>query len=130
DIYNHIYRKGISVIGDSADRFMKSRKSNEICEQKITSYKNTIIEKLGVEPDNIDSSFKSKSIEYRKWLRGHFLFSAVHRYISTTAEKNGKKVSLSYESLYSNLMNTFESNFTNTHIEFNHYHEKIKAINM
>lgn len=27
-------------------------------------------------------------------------------------------------------MNTFESNFTNTHIEFNHYHEKIKAINM
>ncbi|EFI4425391.1 DUF4435 domain-containing protein [Escherichia coli] len=130
DIYNHIYRKGISVIGDSADRFMKSRKSNEICEQKITSCKNTIIEKLGVEPDNIDSSFKSKSIEYRKWLRGHFLFSAVHRYISTTAEKNGKKVSLSYESLYSNLMNTFESNFTNTHIEFNHYHEKIKAINM
>lgn len=129
DIYNHIYRKGISVIGDSADRFMKSRKSNEICEQKITSYKNTIIEKLGVEPDNIDSSFKSKSIEYRKWLRGHFLFL---QYIGTLAQlqKKWKKVSLSYESLYSNLMNTFESNFTNTHIEFNHYHEKIKAINM
>ena len=44
------------------------------------------------------------------------------------AVKNGKSISLSYEALYSNLINTFESKFTVNHPEFNYYKDKITAI--
>lgn len=131
DIYNYIYNKGIAVIGDNADRFMKSKKSNIICEQKISTYQQSILGKFGIESQSeIDSALNITPIDYRKWLRGHFLFSAIHRLVSTTAEKSGKSISLSYESLYSNLMNTFEMSFTEGHADFNHYRDKIGAIDL
>lgn len=126
DIYNFVNDKGVSVIGDNADRFMKSKKSNIICQNKINSFIYQINEKLGdVDLTEIESFINEKEINVRAWLRGHFLFSAIHRLVSTTAQKNGKTISLSYEALYSNLLNTFESNFTEQHPEFNYYKQKI-----
>ncbi|MCK7396593.1 DUF4435 domain-containing protein [Enterobacter bugandensis] len=128
DIYNFIYNKGIPVIGDNADRFMKSKKSNAICEQKIKSYSESTLVKLGaINLEEIDAALP-QPIDYSRWIRGHFLFSAIHRLVSTMAEKSGKNISLSYESLYSNLMNSFESNFTEAHNDFNHYREKINTL--
>lgn len=129
DIYNFMNEKGIAVIGDNADRFMKSKKSNVICPEKIANFIVQLNEKFeGVDLSEVENLIEEKEINIRSWLRGHFLFSAIHRLISTIAVKNGKSISLSYEALYSNLINTFESKFTINHPEFNYYKDKITAI--
>ncbi|EGT4448349.1 DUF4435 domain-containing protein [Cronobacter sakazakii] len=131
DIYNFINDRGVSVVGDNADRFMTSKKSNVICSDKINTFIAKVEEQLGgVDLTEVETIIATKSINLRSWIRGHFLFSAIHRLISTITEKNGKGISLSYESLYSNLINTFESNFTEQHPEFNYYKNKITAVSL
>ncbi|ELY4593869.1 hypothetical protein SMZ93_000606 [Cronobacter sakazakii] len=119
------------MVGDNADRFMTSKKSNVICSDKINTFIAKVEEQLGgVDLTEVETIIATKSINLRSWIRGHFLFSAIHRLISTITEKNGKGISLSYESLYSNLINTFESNFTEQHPEFNYYKNKITAVSL
>lgn len=129
DIYNFINNKGVAVIGDNADRFMESKKSNVICQDKITGFIAQLSDKFGeVDLREVENLIAAKKTTLRSWLRGHFLFSAIHRLISTITERNGKGISLSYEALYSNLINTFESNFTEQHPEYSYYKDRIKRI--
>ena len=129
DIYNFINQKGISIVGDNADRFMVSQKSYEICEEKIASFiQNLPLEFRSLNLEEVEDLIQPNLPSIDLWLRGHFFFSATLRYVSALLKSLGKKVSVSNESLYSNLMNSFETHFTETHEHYNHYKEQVELI--
>lgn len=129
DIYNHISKQGLSIVCESCERFMQSKSSLDTCINKINSY----IQGL---PDN----FKEQGLKIKEkltfsnetninhWLRGHFFFSASHRFIINYLSKDKKKVSISKDSFYSSILMAFELNFTEEHEDYNYYREKIKLI--
>jgi len=123
DVFNQINKCGVSVVGDNATRFMKSSTSSELCEQKIGEFIAQIKPNLvGYDSALIKNEITQRGLKHFIWLRGHFFFSATAKFISTQASKFGKKPSISNESLYSNFMNIFESNFNGTHSEYDYYH--------
>ncbi|MFS7158811.1 DUF4435 domain-containing protein [Serratia proteamaculans] len=129
DIYNHKNKKGVSVVGDNCDRFMKSKKSSIACQQKIDSFV------ASLPPDFLAFGLSEEHIvsfphgTYAKnWLRGHFLFSAIMRFTSAHLEKDGRKNSISKESFYSNMLAVFELYFDETHEDFEFYKQKISLV--
>ncbi|EFN8414970.1 TPA: DUF4435 domain-containing protein [Escherichia coli] len=129
DIYNHISMKGLSVVGDSCERFMKSKSSCSTCLDKINSYIQSF-------PDD----FKEKGIAIKEnltypnnttisnWLRGHFLFSATLRFITNYLAKDERKAAISKDSFYSNILTAFELYFTEEHADYEYYNQKISLI--
>jgi len=123
DIFNQINKCGISVVGDNATRFMKNANSCVLCEEKIGVFIDQIKASLpGYNSEETASQIASRGLSHISWLRGHFLFSAVAKFISTQASRFGKKPSISNESLYSNFMSLFENDFNGMHREYEYYH--------
>lgn len=122
DIYNFLNNKGVSVVGDNASRFMISKNSYEICELKIEDFIQSLPQDfIELDPNTISSLIQPEKPSIDFWIRGHFLFSAAQRYISGLLKSMGKKVSLSTESLYSNLISSFEIQFNENHEQYSHY---------
>lgn len=130
DIYNHINQLGLSVVSDSCERFMQSKTSYTICMEKIDAH----LQKL-------PSDFKEHGLAIKvglqypnntnltSWIRGHFLFSASLRYITSFLSKNDRKTAISKDSFYSNVLTAFELYFTEEHDDYTFYCEKIALIN-
>lgn len=129
DIYNHVTQRGQSVIGNSCEMFLKSKSSYSICPNKINNY----IQKL---PDDFkeqeiikkDTLSLPNSTCLNNWIRGHFLFSSTLKLITNILSKNERKVSISKDSFYSNILNIFELCFTEEHEDYEYYNEKISLI--
>ncbi|EKN5945674.1 hypothetical protein DVQ14_08415, partial [Yersinia enterocolitica] len=62
------------------------------------------------------------------WLRGHFLFSATLRFICYALENDGRKISLSNDGFYSNLIQSFEIFFNTENKDYIYYKDKIGRI--
>lgn len=129
DIYNHVNQRGQLVIGDSCERFLKSKSSHSICPNKINNY----IQSL---PDDFKDQeiIKKDTLPFpnstylNDWIRGHFLFSSTLKLITNTLSKNERKVSISKDSFYSNILNIFELYFTEEHADYEYYNEKLSLI--
>ncbi|EMF8143825.1 DUF4435 domain-containing protein [Serratia marcescens] len=129
DIYNHVNLRGQSVVGDSCERFMKSKSSCFTSTDKINDY----IQDL---PDD----FKEQGLAIKEklqfpnettincWLRGHFLFSAALRFITNYLSKDERKKSISKDSFYANMLTAFELYFTEKHDDYEYYNRKIALI--
>lgn len=129
DIFNYLHKKGVSVVGDNAERFMKSKKSSELCDEKIQSYIDTLMDKLeGYNEDEIISRITLLGIDSSLWLRGHFLFSVLFKCVVTALNQSGKKVSMSAEAFYTSLITAFEMTFNNTQPDFEYYTREIGKI--
>lgn len=129
DIHNHLNQCGLSVVGDSCDRFMKSKSSIELCENKIKLFINNF-------PPHFvsDGMPLIQSISYPNntcildWLRGHFLFSATLRFITNFLSQNQRKAAISNDSFYSNMLTAFELYFNEEHQDFIYYRDKISLV--
>ncbi|ENM3764542.1 DUF4435 domain-containing protein, partial [Vibrio cholerae] len=85
DIYNELKGLGVSIVGDNCSRFLKSQKSYELCQEKIEDFIRSVgflIEESDLQ--KIDTMMNEISRDYSDFIRGHFLFSAVSRFIITT----------------------------------------------
>ncbi|HGD4068717.1 TPA: DUF4435 domain-containing protein [Enterobacter hormaechei] len=129
DVYNHLNQCGLSVVGDSCDRFMKSKSSFELCEEKIHLFinelpsefiNNGILLKHSLSYPNNTSIFN--------WIRGHFLFSATLRFITKFLSQNQRKAAISNDSYYSNMLTAFELYFDEEHQDYNYYRNKISLV--
>lgn len=129
DVYNFINGNGISIVGDNADRFMKSKTSCELCEVKINDFINSLPQDfIDFETENINALIQQDMAPLQFWIRGHFFYSASFRYLSTYLKSIGKKASVSNESLYSNLMNSFETLFNENHEHYAHYKNQVDLV--
>lgn len=102
DFANHLFGKGIKVLGDNCSQFLVSNSSYSLSSVKIsnhiekikTSFKKTEIEKSKslITKSNIDKWFLVK---------GHFLTNGVYNFIKRKSENISKvNVSFSLDSLY------------------------------
>lgn len=129
DIVNHVEGLGLSVIPDSSDRFMKSKNSCDLCEEKIKEYLDDLSPRFGEgrslsELNRLDSS----SLSLLDILRGHFLFSAALRFLKVQARRSGKNISTSKDMFYLAIIAVFEGLFDQEHRHFVHYKEQIESI--
>lgn len=131
DIFNYKEKLGESVMVDNAARFMVSEKSSDICKNKIDAYTNDILPKLSnYDESSIDTEIASRGLELRYLVRGHFLFSAIARYILCFTKSLGIKTSVSNQSLYPILMLSFFNMFDKHHPEYDHYSNALKNIDI
>ncbi|MGB3402365.1 MAG: DUF4435 domain-containing protein [Microcoleaceae cyanobacterium] len=129
-IVNHEDQSGCSIIPDNSDRFMKSKKSCELCEQKIKNYLDPLSIEISDERwTKIEAILNSTRLKILDLLRGHFLMSATLRWMKTETEKRKKNsVSISEEMLYSSLLLAFKSLFDSTHPHYDYYRNSLDAI--
>lgn len=130
DIYNYINKLGIAVIGDNAERFMKSKKSSELCDLKINNYIESLCRKIeGYDAAVFHTNLLEKyNISMGLWLRGHFLLSAIFKSVMSFMSKSDKKVSFSSDAFYTGLMTAFEMTFNNSHPEYEYYTDVVNRV--
>lgn len=127
DIHNELNGLGISVVGDNCSRFFKSQKSYEVCEAKV----NNFIANIGFsvcqnEMENIKNLIGEIPRDLSDFIRGHFLFSAVSKFISVSIKQINSKASISNDALFGLLTLAFEKNFNTEHKHYNYYDNAIK----
>lgn len=129
DIYNHINLRGLSIVGDSCERFMQSKSSYDTCINKVNSYIETLPNDFKEQGMLIKESLHlPNETNIFNWLKGHFLFSATLKFITNYLSKNERKTSISKDSFYSNMLTAFELYFTEEHIDYEYYKQKISLI--
>ncbi len=120
---------GLSVFGDNAFRFLKGKKTPELCTNKISAH----IDGLGLSFSEeevliIKEELQTKVDSPTDLVNGHFLFSALLSFVSNTIRKIRSKVSISNESLYGALVLAFESTFNEGHPHYSHYQSSVSSI--
>lgn len=129
DIANHIMNSGKVVAGDNCSRFMKSSKSSEVCESKIMKHLINIDLQISkrLEKKIMNSITDSHRTE-ADFLRGHFLFSASLRHVTSEIRKIRNQVSLSNDSFFGALIIAFEVVFVCTHSHYNYYRDIVQKV--
>ncbi len=122
DAANAISCAGIPTLGDNCSRFMSGDKTEVISKEKVSSAVAQIEDGLDSESlQRASAEIGSHSDRVLVNVRGHFLASAVHRYIVARAKTFGKKVSLSAESLYAAAMMNFSRSLDSDHPHSEYY---------
>ncbi|WP_162515529.1 DUF4435 domain-containing protein [Aeromonas sobria] len=133
EIFNYVNKCGLSILGDNCSKLTTSRTSPTLCPEKIDSF-------LGSFRIRIDNDFEvktnrilnSKNMRLFNFLRGHFLFSATLKFISSEVKKYDGKISLSKDALFTALLLAFETSLNSSHNEFHYYgscFEQIESFN-
>ena len=132
--YNEFKGKGICVIPLNADRFMVSKNSFLLCQEKINDYLgkiNLIITEE--ELKDLSARFDLLDENHLDILNGHFYFSAAHRFVTLKSAKlksstNKDKIQCSTETFLALLMSAFESCFNNNHLHYTHYSKQFASV--
>lgn len=97
-------RIGRKCMGNNCYPFLLSNKTSEFDESKITEFINS----LNISKQKTEATEKKiKHYKPRLHSRGHFFFSAVHRFICCEVKKmSGKTVTVSTESFFSNAISS------------------------
>lgn len=129
DVFNEVNALGVSVIGDNSTRLMKSRTSCDLCGDKLDQYMTQIVPKLtGYDNEIIDNLISDAGLETKQLLKGHFLFSAVAKFVKNFIKSKGLNISLSNDALYSAFILSLESTFTENNNEFQYYKEVLEGL--
>lgn len=129
DLVNHEDQLGLTIIPENSDRFMSSKKSCSFCDNKIENHLNG----LGVVADanNLlkqEAKLTAIGLQILDMLRGHFLISAVFRFMKYTVNKLKNNISISKEMLFGSLLTAFESLFDNSHPHYGYYQNSLRGI--
>ncbi|AWA91571.1 TPA: DUF4435 domain-containing protein [Vibrio parahaemolyticus] len=129
DVHNAKFSHGIAVVGDNASRFMKSRSSSLICKEKIKTH----VEQLSAKFDDFNRDLVVEEIHSKGYLpndliRGHFLFSAVAKFVNEYSRKKGYKNSISNDSLYAVLVLALETTLTEKSPDYEFFKERIERV--
>tara|TARA_B100000700_G_scaffold301560_1_gene370936 strand:- start:163 stop:1026 length:864 start_codon:yes stop_codon:yes gene_type:complete len=129
DIVNQAEEIGVSVGLENADRFFRTRKCAELCEEKIAGHIEEL--RLGVTAECIghwENQINELERPYFEVIRGHFIFSAAMRFVKVASKAFDKSVSLSVDAFYSNLLDVFELTFKNGHPHFDYYYSRFQRL--
>ncbi len=129
DIENHIQGHGCVVAGSNCSRFMKTQSSDLICDKKVDKLINGL--EFSITDDRakeIILQLKDHELSVLDMIRGHFIFSAVHRYIVAYIKRIRQKISISIDSMFSTLILSFEQLFDEKHSHYAYYKSAISNI--
>ena len=129
DLVSNLEGNGVRVLPNGSDRFMASKQSCEICEDKITEYLDGL--PIDITEDRMqkeEALLLQSGLSYFDILKGHFLFSAVINFLKVQAKKLNKQVVISSGMFYSNLISVFEGLFNEAHPHFEYYKSSLSLI--
>jgi hypothetical protein len=122
DIANIKAAAGLQVLRDNCSQFMSSMASCVPCPIKVQAKVNEIQPQLPADVlSEIAVAVGDNPEKIIQMIRGHFLASAVARFISKQAHRLDKKISLSRDGLYTAAMTYFSGHFKEGHPHYNHY---------
>lgn len=126
DIANEVYNKGISIMPDNCTKLMEDQKSPHPCIVKISSHIKNISPHFKPSEINKCKSIIPKGRKLTDFMRGHFLASAVLKYIAATATQLNRKITISADSLYAASISQFSRLWGESHPHFHHYDKQIR----
>lgn len=130
DIANFHHELYVETLGDNCTRYMANQKCIDIDDDKIAK-------NLGRIQDEINHSLIESSNQLlancdkklHLIVRGHFLQSAVLKYIANFIEDSGKSYKITNASLYTNAIQELErSMLTKQHEHFEYYQSEISRV--
>lgn len=128
DVANALSNAGEPTLGDNCTRFMKGQSSATLCPMKISeqvSLTAATVPKKAVAAAR--AAVGEDPITILNYLRGHFLASAVLKFISASAKAHGRKINISADSLYAAAMAHFGRSLGHGHPHQDHYLQSAKA---
>ena len=128
DIGNYLISGAEEVAGDNCARFMKTQKSPELSASKIDRHLNTLhFSVTELQGDLIVEKMSVAHLSIRDVVRGHFLFSAVYRFVVFAVEQLRGRVTISIDALLGVFMMAFRVTFSDSHAHHQYYKESIAA---
>jgi Protein of unknown function (DUF4435) len=122
DIANATAAAGATTLGDNCSRFMISTNSELACPNKVAAIVALSTPKIPRHAiEWAEATVGSAPDRVLAHLRGHFLASAIHRFIVKHAKSFGRKVSISTESLYAAAVAIFAATLPTKHPHRDHY---------
>jgi len=119
DIANEVYGRGVSVLGDCCARFLFSS-SGRFAAEKIATAISEVKQKFtDNEIEHVKSLVQSDNRQKYQIVRGHFLFSSIHKYVKSKAQAGGSRHSMSNDHLFDVLVTTFTEKCCE-YSDFNH----------
>ncbi|MFP1741822.1 DUF4435 domain-containing protein [Lonsdalea quercina] len=95
DILSFRTNKGLSILGDNCTRFMNNENCAVVNNEKINNYYKKFDYKF--KKEDLD---KLGDIDLKPYIRGHFLFSMIYKYVINDAQELNSKARLTYETMY------------------------------
>lgn len=122
DIANAAAGSGLQVLRDNCSQFMLSKTSPHLCPERINRKAEEIRKILPTEVlANVVEMIDISASDIAIAIRGHFLASAVSRFISKRAQVLGRKVAVSNDALYVTAIAQFDKNINATNAHHRHY---------
>lgn len=122
DVANSCSGAGLQTIGDNCSRFMKGPTSVLPCSTRIAAQVAAVGPQIDAQSLADAASAIGSSVDAVFFhVRGHFLASAIHRYIVDLTKLFGRKVSISSEALYVSALTFFSKSLGNNHPHKEHY---------
>lgn len=129
DIANDLLKAGKVVSGDNCSRFMKSRKSPDICDNKIAAHLSKLDFELSKSmEEQITNALDISNRNISDCIRGHFLFSASLKYVASAISKLRKGISISNDSYFGAIHIAFENIFNDDHNHYEYYRDIVKKV--
>jgi len=128
DIFNEIEGLGLRIMGDNCSRFMLSNHSADLCDVKVSDFFQACVnqcERFDFDGRLIDSVADSTNRMLMDIVRGHFLWSAVLRFINNHIRSLGSSRTLSRDSFFATMILAFESTFSNEHPHYDFYRNEV-----
>ncbi|MGM7317553.1 DUF4435 domain-containing protein [Idiomarina sp. ST10R2A5] len=129
DIINQAQELGKKVTPDNADRFFQTTTCASLCSDKIKQHYEQL--NLDIPEDTIEyweAKVENSDLSVFDLTRGHFIFSAAMRYVRFSSKQFGKRLTISGDALYSNLIQAFELVFNTNHPHFKVYEDSFKLL--
>jgi len=132
DVANALAKTGVETIGDNCTRFMLSRSSHLPCPDRIGAHVSALKATIAEAPVEAAKEIINNDAEVKsRLLRGHFLATAIMKFIVKIASKYGKKISLSSESLYAAAIVHFENAVrTMRHQHYEYYKSIVSGLEL
>jgi len=122
DIANRCTNGPELVLGDNCSRFMVDGTAHQFCGKKIAA-KCKALETV-VDPDQIEHwrlETSRTDFDLLRWIRGHFLTTAIQKFIVSRLKEIGKKPVLSGGQVFESAMIWFRMSVAITHPHSEHY---------
>ncbi|WP_076419650.1 DUF4435 domain-containing protein [Colwellia sp. UCD-KL20] len=130
DALNELQLRGLNVLFGNCSTFMRSRVSPFPCEDKITKHINDKNLSDNFDDCIFDITEKVTAVDkdISDFIRGHFLFSGVLRYINYIIKNKGSSKNASNDVLFSGSVLVLENTFNDQHPHYSHYQNEISRL--
>jgi len=122
DLANRISNTGVVTVTDNCTRFMQNQNSCTPCTHKVTTQVTLASAKVPAHAQTLaEGKLGDQPEDLIRWLRGHFLATAVLKFVVSQARAVGRSCNISADSLYAAAIGHFGHALGVSHPHQDHY---------